>query len=392
MPAGKVGVGQPLAGLRVLSLAQQFPGPFACRLLADLGAEVVLVEQIDGGDPARTLPPLFDALNHGQRSLAVDLKSAAGLDVFARLAATSRVVLEGFRPGVAARLGVGLEDVRAIRPDVIYCSISGFGQECDEPGHDLGFQARAGVIAPKTFSPAEPGLPLADLAAAMYAALGVVAAVPERDSVFLDISMTDALVAWSAPLLALRWSQPAGRDATPPGYGLFRTRDGWACIAIFHHEDGFWAALCSELGLDDIAGMPAAERVAGAEVLRSRIADRVAGREAGELLEALRARGVPSGPVNDAEAVRVDPLLRDRGTVVAAADRTVVRSPFARLHAVDRSAAPRLGEDTLSLLSELSYSPQEIDCLLAERVIRVDGSESDRLKEVSDGTAEGKHP
>ncbi len=154
---------RPLSGLRVLSLAQQLPGPYCGLLLADLGAEVILIEQIPAGDPARVFPDLFEVANRAKKSVALDLKHPAGLEAFKRLAAKAQVVLEGFRPGVAGRLGIDFESVKAVRPDVIYCSISGYGQTGPArlvPGHDLSpyrselmwAPARDGVRIPVTLA------------------------------------------------------------------------------------------------------------------------------------------------------------------------------------------------------------------------------------------------
>src|SRR5437899_9756518 len=188
-----------LAGLRVLDLTVWRPGPYATQLLAEIGAEVLKVEP-PGGDPMRAYPDLFASLNANKRSLVLDLKDRAGRARLLELAADADVVIEGFRPGVAERLGAGYEHVRAVNPRAIYCSISGMGQDGPlrlAPGHDLNYQAWAGVLAPDGAAPVVPAVPVADLAGGMAAALGVCAAVVRRlvtgEGERIDVAMGDVL-------------------------------------------------------------------------------------------------------------------------------------------------------------------------------------------------------
>ena len=156
----------PLAGRRVLSLAQQLPGPYCGLLLAELGADVILVEQIPGGDPARMFGSLFATANRGKRSVALDLKNPAGLAAFDRLVATADVVLEGFRPGVARRLGIDHDRLVGIRPGLVSCSISGYGQDGPAallPGHDISYQARAGAVVDAAGRVGGNSLPVAEI-------------------------------------------------------------------------------------------------------------------------------------------------------------------------------------------------------------------------------------
>src|SRR5438309_7820328 len=171
-----------LAGVRVLDLSIWRPGPYATQLLAELGADVVKVEP-PGGDPMRAYPELFDSLSANKRSVVLDLKGEAGRRRALELAAEADVVVESFRPGVAARLGVGYDEVRAVNPTVVYCSVSGFGQHgrlARTPGPDLNYQAWAGPLPPDGGEPVVPAIPVADLAGGMAAALGVCAALVRR--------------------------------------------------------------------------------------------------------------------------------------------------------------------------------------------------------------------
>ena len=140
---------RPLAGMRVVSMAEQYPGPYATMIMSDLGAEVVIVERPGTGDPARQFPPFFAALNRGKRSVAIDMKTSEGVAALRRLVANADIFLEGFRPGTADRLGIGWEELRAVNDALVYVSISGFGQDGPyrlRPAHDLSYQAAAGLL------------------------------------------------------------------------------------------------------------------------------------------------------------------------------------------------------------------------------------------------------
>jgi len=168
-----------LDGVRVLDLGIWRPVPYATQLLAEMGADVLKVEP-PGGDPMRVFPQLFAILNANKRSVVVDLKTPAGAARVLALAAGADAVMEGFRPGVADRLGVGYEAVQAVNPSVVYCSISGFGASgpmAQVPGHDINYQALSGVLAPRGQRPAAASIPVGDLGAGMTAAMSVVAAV-----------------------------------------------------------------------------------------------------------------------------------------------------------------------------------------------------------------------
>ena len=224
-----------LSGLRVLDLSIWRPGPYATSLLVPLGADVLKVEP-PGGDPMRHYPGLFAGVNEGKRSLELDLKDADDRSRALELATQADVLVEGFRPGVLARLGLGAPAVKALNPAVVYCSISGYGQQDPRallPGHDVNYQAWSGALTPEG-GPADriPPLPMADLAAGLTAAFGICAAVLGRmtsgEGATLDISMTDVLATWTGRAGA----EPApgstvdAPSAPTPGYGIFTTVDG----------------------------------------------------------------------------------------------------------------------------------------------------------------------
>jgi crotonobetainyl-CoA:carnitine CoA-transferase CaiB-like acyl-CoA transferase len=316
-----------LDGVRVLDLSIWRPGPYATQLLVELGADVVKVEPPDG-DPMRAFPALFAVLNAGKRAAAVDLKDPGGVSAVLDLAATADVVVEGFRPGVAERLGIGHEAVRARNPSAVCCSISGYGQDGPLrtlPGHDVNYQAWAGALEPRPGG-AEPVLarpPIADLAGGAYAALAICAALVRRsrhdEGEQIDVSMTDILASWTGAVPPLR-SSGGHRLSALPGYGTFRTADaGWIALGVLS-EDDFWAPLARALGLDDVADLDFEARLAIGGGLNERVAAAVAKRGRDELVDEMGREGVPVSPVlSQQEMLRVA-HLRARGTVVDGPD------------------------------------------------------------------------
>jgi len=252
----------PLRGIRVLDLSQTLPGPFCTQVLADLGAEVLKVEP-PAGDMTRHSPTgIFHVANRNKHSLVIDLKQPAGVADCLRLAVGCDVFVEGFRPGVMQRLGVGYADVARVRPDIVYCSISGYGQDgplAAAPGHDLNYLAASGALA---FSGSwrregakRPGLPLADLSAAMYAAVSILAALRQRDltgkGARLDIALADCATAWATVRGGLNQSlRDEERRHLFPTNDLFRCADGRQ-IALGVVEDHFWRGLCHAAGGDE---------------------------------------------------------------------------------------------------------------------------------------------
>ncbi len=239
-----------LSGVRVLDLSIWRPGPYATQLLADLGADVVKVEP-PGGDPMRAFPELFATLNANKRSVALNLHDADDRARAHALVRDTDAVVEGFRPGVAARLGMGEAELRAFHPTLVYCSVSGYGQTgplAPVPGHDLNYQAYAAVLTPDGGDPVEGRVPIADLAGGLAAAMGVCAALVGRsrtgDGEHVDVAMADVLATWTGPIgrLALAGSgEPLGRLAS---YGSFRTADGsWITLGVIS-EQHFWARVC----------------------------------------------------------------------------------------------------------------------------------------------------
>ena len=359
----------PLAGIRVLSLAEQYPGPYATMLLADLGADVILVERPDGGDPSRRFPGLFTSFNRNKRSVALDLKSEHGRAEFLKLVDGADVVLEGFRPGAMERLGLGAEALRARKPSLVFTSISSVGQDGPSvgvAGHDLSIQAAAGMIDVPLGQEAGiplPVLPLGDIASAMFAALGIVTALFARSrsgaGATIDVSMLDSLVSWMTPFLVPPRNGLPTRTLPPeePGYGVFATADGRQIALSIAGEDHMWRALCGLLGLDRFAALKEDERSARRADIVPCLREAIGQRSHDELCRQLEAGRIAFGPVLRLHEVLDDPQMvaRRMGVQFAGADgkpQTFVRQPLTidgGIGAIVRPP-PGLGEHNAELL------------------------------------------
>lgn len=312
----------PLDGVRVLDLGIWRPVPYATQLLAEMGADVLKVEP-PGGDPMRVFPQLFDVLNAGKRSIVVDLKQPGGSDEVLRLAAEADAVLEGFRPGVADRLGVGYDAVRAVNPAVVYCSISGYGATgplAQVPGHDLNYQALAGVLTPRGGEPVPATIPVGDLGAGMTAAMATVAgcfrARLSGEGERIDVGIADVLATWTGAVGALvpRGSPTAMNGV--PGYGVYPTADGGTVALGVLAEDDFWASLCRALGMRELEGIGFVERLQRKEELDAPVAKALAELTEADALALLEANDVPASPVLTRTQMLEHEHFRRRGTVI----------------------------------------------------------------------------
>ncbi len=315
----------PLAGVRVLTMAEQYPGPYATMLLADLGADVILVERPGKGDPSRRFSGLFTSFNRNKRSVTLDLKSDRGHADFLRLVDTADVVMEGFRPGVMTRLNIDAESLRKRKPSLVYVSISSVGQtgpNVGVAGHDLSIQAAAGMIDVPVGQEAGlslPMLPLADISSAMFAAMGVVSALYARtrsgQGSTIDVSMLDSLVSWMTPFLVPPMNNLPTRILPPqdPGYGLFATADGKQITLSIAGEDNMWADLCQLVGLNQFADLNEVDRSARAMEIGPQLRAAVLLWPYEALYRKLEALGIAFGPVRRLHEVLADPQMASRG-------------------------------------------------------------------------------
>jgi alpha-methylacyl-CoA racemase len=383
---------RPLAGVRILDLSRLLPGPYCTLLLADLGAEVIKVEDVEGGDYIRAMGPFvggesayFLALNPGKKSLSLNLKAPAGRALFLKLAATARVVVESFRPGTVDRLGIGYEAVHPVNPGIVYCAISGFGQtgpDRDKAGHDLGFIARSGMLdlcGRPGAAPAIPPVQIADLSSAMYAAAGILAYLRESDRTgngrYLDIGMLDSAVSWMVmPVAEYSAGERGGRGRLPltgkhPCYNVYRTRDGRA-VSLAALEKKFWESFCRKVGRDDLIPLQFSEKPEDHAPFEALFASRT-GAEWQELLEGTDfcCEVVPSL----AEALD-DHQVRARGLVAppdpAGPDVFGLGHPLRDRGAGERRSCPRHGQHTAEVLRGIGVTDAELEALEASGVIR----------------------
>ncbi len=390
---------RPLSGVRVLDLTRLLPGGFCSLLLADLGADVVKVEDTGGGDYVRWAPPyygsdaeqalgtrsaLYLALNRGKRSIRLDLKSEAGRDAFLRLVPRYDVVLESFRPGVLDRLGVGYDDLRRINPRIVYCAITGYGQSgpnMSRAGHDmnyLGLIGLLGLTGEPDGRPIQPAGQIADIGGgALMAAFGVMAALWERErsgeGQLVDVSMTDGALSWLSMVAAAYFcdGQVPRRGEGQLNGGLvcyypYEAADGWVtCGAL---EPKFWAAFCNGVGRPDLIERqferPGSETWhQTAEVFRSRT--REEWRAFNDRHDAMIE------PVLDLDEALDSELVRARDMLVTVeqpriGDVRLLGQPLklSRTPADDARPAPALGEHTEEVLGEAGFEPDEVAALI----------------------------
>lgn len=393
----------PLTGTRVIEVGNYMAAPFCGMQLADLGAEVIKVEHPDGGDQVRQSAPLIDGegsafmrLNRNKRSIALDLKTDSGKEIFRKLVGTADVVLENLRPGTMRDLGLEYESLQRVNPALIYVAASGWGQDGplrDQPGMDIMAQARSGLMSITGTPGGEPvkiGVPMCDLVCALYGALAAVAALYERRQTgrgqYIDVSLLEAGVSfaiWEAGSYFATGAipQPSGsahQSAAP--YQAFRAADGWLTIGATTRPN--WTALCKALGLQ---GLLDDERYADSN-LRYRNRERLAGtieavtrtKPVEHWLSALGEAGVPCAPIQDFGQVFTDPHLLAREYFWDAPHPKVgpvrqLGSPmrFSRTPVRRDTAGPLLGADSADLLAELGYDPHEVSGLVDRRVVRV---------------------
>ena len=379
MPAGP---GLPLGHLKVLDLSRQLPGPFCSTLLADFGADVLTITA--PRDPFGT-GILFLARN--KRSMTLNLKTDAGREVFLRLADGADVLLEGFRPGVTARLGIGWETLRARNPRLIYCAITGFGQDGpyrDRVGHDVNYLGYAGVlgyVGAAGLPPVIPGVQIADIGGgALMAAVGILTAIVARAGTgrgqLVDVAMLDGAVAWNVYhlLLYALSGQTPGRGRTQltghhPCYAVYETRDG-RHLTIGAYEAHFWATLCRHFGREEFIPHQWDEGAKREEMFAFfRTAFR--SRTLAEWRTELETLEICFGPVNALEEMIADPqvrhrdMLRDVGGMLAPGPPIKLSDTPPSI----RTPPPAFGEHTDAVLAGLGYDAAAIAQLRREGIV-----------------------
>ena len=400
----------PLDGIRVLDLSRVLAGPFCSLILADLGAEVIKVEEIRGGDQTRTIPPFvngeshyFLAINRNKSSVALDARTTEGRELLTKLAVQCDVVLENFRPGVMDRLGLGYDELKALKPDLIVCSISGFGAKSsmkDKPSFDLVTQALSGVMSINGYADGTPtklGLPLGDIGGGLWAAIGVLAALNERNATgegsHIDLSLLEGLMGllgYLAEIYLVTGDNPgrmgnSHHNIVP--YGLMPVKDGHIVLAL--HVGGFWRNFCRAIGREDLITDVRFRTVKDRHQNRVELERQIEGimmtKTVAEWQQVLDAADVPHGPVNSIGQAVNQPIVRERGFVKKVQHPTagmveVLGNPLrfeGRYEESRLEPPPLLGEHTRAVLGSLiGLNDADIERLIAANVIAVSARNS----------------
>jgi len=390
----------PLVGVKVVELAHIMAGPVCGLMLADMGASVIKVEKIPGGDDSRRfLPPAiggesaaFMMMNRNKRGIALDLKHPAGKNVLRRLLGDADVLIENYRSDTMAKLGFGYEDLRKSNPGLIYCALSGFGRTgpyAERGGFDLIAQGMSGLMsitgeAPGR-QPVKSGAPVTDITAGILAAMGVLAAYIHRlkigEGQMVDTSLFEAGIThtyWQSAIALATGVAPAPMGSAHPlngPYQAFEASDGWITVGAGNQAN--WLRMLAAMELRELADDPRfadnAARMKHLDALVARLAARFAERSAADWLQRFAAVGVPAGPVLDVKQMHDDPQTKAREMLVEVEHRKAGRVKtiglpvkFSATPGKIARAAPVLGEHSRDILAEHGYSKEEIERLAAE--------------------------
>jgi CoA:oxalate CoA-transferase len=390
----------PLFGITVIDLTRVLAGPFCTMLLADMGAEVIKIEDPRGGDDVRGFPPLVDGwssyflgLNRNKKSVTLDLKTPGGRDALTRLVERADVLVENFRPGSLARLGFGYDAVHALNPRLVYCSISGYGQTGPRSGlsgYDPVIQAECGLMSITGFPdgpPTRSGVAVTDFLSGLYANQGILLALLERvetgSGQHIDIALFDSML--STLSMPAGIFEATGKDPQRLGnahpsiapYEVFQAKDG--LIMICAGNDRLWRGLCEAIGRDDLAAearfLTNADRVEHRPALKGALEEVFAGLSVDDLVQRLERRSVPCGRVRSVADAMSDPQVRARRMLLdldvpGHGGFRVIGNPVKMSgHAPEAPAAPpRLGADTHTVLRALGYTPAEIEVIVRQSV------------------------
>jgi crotonobetainyl-CoA:carnitine CoA-transferase CaiB-like acyl-CoA transferase len=389
---------QPLRGVRVVDLSRVLAGPYCTMVLADLGADVVKVERPEGGDETRSWGPPFAggeaayylSVNRGKRSCAIDLSQPEGRELALELCAGADAVIENFKVGGADKLGVGYEAVRERNPNVVYCSITGFGSQRrppGRPGYDFVAQAESGLMSITGAAEGPPfkvGVAVVDVLTGLHAAAAVLAGLHSGEGARIEVPLLDSGLAGLvnvAQNTLVTGAEPVRYGNAHPNivpYETFETASGQLAIAAAN--DGLFSALCAALGLDDLAAderfATNAGRVENRGELIPLLQERLRERSAEDWLEVLDAAGVPVGKVRTvpealaaaAAAGRPATQTVDHPT---AGELELVASPIWGPTAASAAAPPLLGQHTSEVLGELGRTPEDVQALAAKGVVKL---------------------
>jgi crotonobetainyl-CoA:carnitine CoA-transferase CaiB-like acyl-CoA transferase len=401
---------QPLEGIRVLDLTRALAGPYCTMMLGDLGADVIKVERPGRGDDSRGWGPpfvgepygpypgesaYFIAANRNKRSITINLKSTEGQAIVRQLVQASDALVENFRTGALDKMGLGYEDLHALNPRLVYCSISGYGRTgpyAERPGYDFIIQAEGGlmgIIGPEEGPPYRVGVPIVDITSGMFAATAILAALRARDATgegqLVDISLLDTQVALLANVASnylVGGAEPRRLGNAHPNiapYEAFRARDRWFALAAANERQ--WATLCDTIDRPDLKEdarfATNGARVSNRPALVDVLSEVFAGRDADEWLADLRKAGLPCGPINAVPDVFEHPQAQARGLALEARHPTagpvrLTGFPYklAQTPAEVHLPPPTLGQHTEEVLIELlGYSAEEVTSLREREAI-----------------------
>lgn len=382
-----------LNGVRVLDLTRLLPGPLLTLFLADLGAEVIKIEDTEQGDYLRWMPivgdssgSLFDALNRDKKAVKLNLKMTEGVDVFKKLSAHADVIVEGFRPGVMDRLGVGYSEISRINPAIVYCSVSGYGKDgpyAVKAGHDLNYIGIAGAlgVTGSEKKPVIPGVQIGDIAGGSLSAFGaIMLGLYTREKtgkgIYLDISMVDSLISFMVPYLTFMKSGLKRGEmeltGSIPCYNVYKTKDG-KFITIGALEPKFWVRFAGMVDRKDLIDKQFAKGEEFNDVYND-VQNIFMTRTRAEWSVFFKDNDVCIEPVNELDELLGDPHIKYRNMFgyVDTDDGTslTIRNPFYKDNQQEAfKKAPKPGEHTVEILKQAGYSVQQIEQLKKKGVV-----------------------
>ena len=389
---------EPLTGTRVLDLSRLLPGPYCTQLLADLGADVIKIEEPGKGDYMRELiPGVYEAVNRNKRSVTLNLKNKEGCEILYKMAKNADVLVESFRPNVTTKIGIDYQRIKEINNSVIYCSISGYGQDGpykNRPGHDINYLGISGALSiPGEINqePGRPGLPVGDLSSGLFAAFSILAAIMLREKTgkgqYIDVSMTDGLISWTSVragdfLLGQTVPMPENEMGhLSPSNAVFQTKDEKR-LTIGAVENDFWIKLCQVLNLNEFLEnedyRTNIKRVKKGKEIYKRLQSLFLTKTRDEWIRILDESGVPCGPVYSFRETSEDPHVKQRKLFTQIQYRrekllNQVRFPikFSDYEPRIYYPPPEMGEHTERILLEEGFLKEEIEDLRKRGVFGV---------------------
>jgi len=387
-----------LEGIKILDLSRLLPFNYCTMMLADLGAEVLKIEEPGIGDYMRWLPPIlkkenavFLMANRNKKSMTLNLKDEKAKEILRKLVKEYDVLFESFRPGVMKKLGVGYENLKEINPRLIFCSSTGYGQDgpySARPGHDMNYISVAGILEATgrhTGAPVIPGIPIADMSIGIFSAFSILAGIISRNKTgkgqYIELSMTDCMVSYNMVNIAnyIASQQPQGSEilgiaGETPCYNVFKTKDG-KFISLGNIEEKFWINLLKLIGREDLSEYQFAvgekQKKAMAELNKVFLT-----RTRKEWLDLLEGKDICYAQVNDIEDLMADPHVEHRKMLLKSehpveGEILTVGFPFkfSETPAKIRTPSPVLGQHTEEILSGLGYSNQDMEAMKEKGVI-----------------------